>query len=294
MQLSKLLHGILKIDPAYDHKIIGLTQDSRLVKPGYLFFAYPGTQNDGRKYIDDAIAKGAAAVLVETTNGRNSFSHTAAVPILKIKNLAQRMGHIAALFYDYPSTHLKVIGVTGTNGKTSCTHYIAQALQKEQQLCGVIGTLGSGLYGKVQSTGLTTPDAITLQQQLAEFRDAGAQYVAMEVSSHSLVQGRINGIQFHIAVFTNLTRDHLDYHGDLQNYANAKRLLFAQPKLKYAILNVDDDYGKQWLHELKDQLSIFGYSVNSLVHSEFASVPAVYAHQATFNKQGITASVHTP
>jgi len=296
-QLSYLLNNIVAVPEQADRLISGLAQDSRLVKPGDLFFARSGTQKDGREFVAAAIKQGAVAVLVEEQETASKVNdETTVVPIFPVKDLAKLIGVIAARFYNDPSNHLKVIGITGTNGKTSCSHFIAQALQLEDKPCGIIGTLGNGLYGQLQHTDLTTPDAITLQKLFAEFQTNGTKYVAMEVASHGLVQGRVSGTHFNIAVFTNLTRDHLDYHGSIANYAAAKRTLFTQPGLGCAVLNADDKYGAEWLTELKPILPVYSYSLNPPLpqQQELNGIAKTYVHHAQLDSSGITASIHTP
>ncbi len=256
MQLAELLKDIISVEPTWTQEITGLTQDSRTVKAGDLFFALPGTKIDGRHFMQTAITQGAAAIVAEAKDF--TTTHQQSIPLILIENLADKIGLIAARFYHHPSQHLQVIGITGTNGKTSCSHFIAAALQMHAETCGVIGTLGYGLLGKLQHTdSLTTPDAITLQRVLAEMRQQHVKYVAMEVSSHGLTQGRVNGIQFALGVFTNLTRDHLDYHGDMENYAQAKRSLFTTAGLRCAVLNIDDAYGLRWQQELAKRITVF-------------------------------------
>ncbi|MGA7801434.1 MAG: UDP-N-acetylmuramoyl-L-alanyl-D-glutamate--2,6-diaminopimelate ligase, partial [Gammaproteobacteria bacterium] len=172
------------------------------------------------------------------------------VPMVSVENLGRRAGTIAARFFDHPSAELRVIGVTGTDGKTSCSHFIAQALDGDTVPCGLIGTLGYGRYGHLESGLHTTPDAITLQSELARLRDLGAQRVVMEVSSHALHQNRIDAVAIETAVLTNLGRDHLDYHSDLSGYAEAKRRLFRHPGLRHAVLNIDDPFGCELLASL--------------------------------------------
>lgn len=218
-----------------------LVTDSRKVSPGDTFVAYVGESMDGRNFIDDAVGRGAASVIWEEEGF--SWNSAFAVPNVPVKNLREKSGEIASHVYGDPSRRLHVIGVTGTNGKTSCTHWIAQALNRLGRKTAVVGTLGNGFPGKLAPTGNTTPDAVALQALLAGFLEEGAQCVAMEVSSHALTQGRINGIQFDIALFTNLTRDHLDYHGDMESYGAAKAALFDRPELHHAIMNMDDPFG---------------------------------------------------
>jgi UDP-N-acetylmuramoyl-L-alanyl-D-glutamate--2,6-diaminopimelate ligase len=292
MYLSELLKGLAKIEAAQECDIQGLSQDTRTLKSGDLFFACAGTQDDGRKYIAEAIKKGAHAILVEADSEQKLKIKTN-VPIIYLSNLNAHIGLIAARFYDYPSRDMKIIGVTGTNGKTSCTHFIAASLKMLNIPCGIIGTLGNGLYGELKHSIHTTPDAIALQKILSDFKKQGIKYVAMEVSSHAIAQDRINGLEFFIALFTNLTRDHLDYHGDMENYARVKRSLFTRKGLQHCILNADDRYGRSWLKELTGDISVYAYSLESPV-ADIHSIPITYLHHANFDNNGITASVHTP
>ena len=223
--------------------ISGLSADSRALRAGDAFVAYPGASADGRRYIQDAIARGAVAVLWE----RDGFSWDEAwrVPNIAVDGLRSMAGEIAHEVYGRPSEKLWLAGVTGTNGKTSCSEWIAQALNALGRKTAVIGTLGSGLPaapGGAPSVN-TIPDAIELQRQLAALVEAGVQGVSMEVSSIGLDQGRVNGAQFDVALFTNLSRDHLDYHGDMEHYAAAKARLFDTPGLSGAVLNMDDVLG---------------------------------------------------
>ena len=172
-----------------------------------------------------------------------------------------RVGEIAARFHGNPTRELRVVGITGTNGKSSCCHYIAQALDSEEEPCGVVGTLGYGRLGALRAGGHTTPDAVTLQALFAEMLAAGVRRVVMEVSSHALSQGRVNGVEFDVAVFTNLTHDHLDYHGDITNYARAKRQLFFAPRLRTAVINGDDDYGRKLLASLPEGVAAVCFSI---------------------------------
>lgn len=225
--------------------ITDITNDSRQVKPGCLFLALPGEQIDGRHFIAQAIAKGAAAVWYEATDSHAGWlPDCTSVPLVPVTNLAEQQSAIAAQFFANPSASLRVIGVTGTNGKTSITHFIAQALTALRARCGVIGTLGNGLPSHLQAATHTTPDAIQLQRELNRQQGMGIDSVAMEVSSHSLQQGRVNAVAFDVAVFTNLTRDHLDYHGSMEAYGRAKQRLFEMPNLSAAVINGDDVFGQ--------------------------------------------------
>ncbi len=225
-----------------------LTADSRAVKLGSIFVAYPGTVLDGRAFIAEAIARGAAAVLWE----RAGFEWNEGwnVPNLGIENLRARISEIAGHVYGNPSELLWMAGVTGTNGKTSVSQWIAAACDALGRRAAVIGTLGNGLVGERVEAKNTTPDPILLQRSLSEYLRRGARAVAMEVSSHGLDQGRVAGIRFDAAIFTNLTRDHLDYHRTMQAYAEAKFGLFSARGLRHAVINVDDETGREFARRL--------------------------------------------
>jgi len=220
----------------------GISADSRLVRPGEVFAAYRGQATDGRAFIPDAIARGVDAVLWDAFGFR--WNPAWEVANVAVDDLKTKLGAIASFIYGNPSRSLWVAGVTGTNGKTSCSHWIAQCLDACGRRAGIIGTLGNGLVGALQTSTHTTPDAALVQATLAQMRDAGARAVAMEVSSHALDQGRVNGVEFDVALFTNLTRDHLDYHGTMAAYGTAKSRLFIWPGLDTRVINVDDPFGQ--------------------------------------------------
>jgi UDP-N-acetylmuramoyl-L-alanyl-D-glutamate--2,6-diaminopimelate ligase len=229
--------------------IARLVTDSRLVARGDTFVAYPGETSDGRKFIRDALARGAASVLWEREGFR--WSSEWSVKNAPVGDLKHKAGEIASRVYGRPSTRLWMVGVTGTNGKTSCSHWIAQTLTRAGRRCGVIGTLGSGWPGKLEPLGNTTPDAVWLQGRLRDYTRQRTRAVSMEVSSHGLVQGRLSGVEFDVALLTNLTRDHLDYHGTMRAYRDAKAQLFRWPSLKWAVLNVDDAFGAALLDKAR-------------------------------------------
>jgi UDP-N-acetylmuramyl-tripeptide synthetase len=220
----------------------GITADSRRVRPGGVFAAYRGQSADGRAFIPEAIARGADAVLWEAFGFR--WNPAWEVANAAVDDLKGKLGAIADHIYGSPSRSLWVAGVTGTNGKTSCAHWIGQCLDACGRRAGVIGTLGNGLVGELHPSTHTTPDAALVHETLARMRDAGAKAVAMEVSSHALDQGRVNAVQFDAALFTNLTRDHLDYHGTMAAYGTAKARLFTWPGLDIRVINVDDPFGQ--------------------------------------------------
>lgn len=252
MKLSQLFPGKVHADA----DIGGITLDSRHVRDGDLFVAFPGLRHDGRDYIAQAVAAGAAAVVLES---QGAVAHQLAVPSVQIEGLAEQLSALADRFYQQPSAALQVIGITGTNGKTSVSQMLAQALDRLGSRCGVIGTLGSGLAGALIDHGMTTPDAVAVQAQLASMRDQGASHVAMEVSSHALDQHRVAAVRFAVAVFTNLSRDHLDYHGTMAAYGEAKARLF-QRDLQAAVVNLDDAFGR----ELAERCAapVIGYSLS--------------------------------
>ena len=226
-----------------------VTSDSRDVRAGDAFAAWPGSRVDGRAYIPDAIARGAGTVLWESQGFRWSADWT--VPNAGVDRLAAKLGYIADVVYGQPSRDLWMVAVTGTNGKTTTSQWIAQALDAAGRRCGVIGTLGIGLAGALAPSANTTPDAAVFHETLAAFRAAGAKAVSMEVSSIGLDQGRVNGATFDVAVFTNLTRDHLDYHGTMAAYGDAKARLFSWPGLACSVINADDPYGQRLIDEVR-------------------------------------------
>lgn len=296
--LSQLLQGLTAVSPAQDVRIAGLALDSRQVRPGYLFFAVAGTQAHGVDFIADALAAGAAAIIWEPAGAVSAPvqpQQASNIPIIAVPDLGQQMSAIADRFYGQPSARLFVVGVTGTDGKTSCTHFIAQALHTPQASCGLIGTLGYGFYGALRAGLHTTPDALTLQQEMAALAEGGAQAVAMEVSSHGLDQGRAAGIAIDVAVLTNLSRDHLDYHGSEAAYALAKRRLFTQPGLAAAVLNLDDKFGQALATELPAALPVIGYSLNAEMQGLIARPNTRWVTAGTLetSMQGMHLGIHS-
>jgi UDP-N-acetylmuramoyl-L-alanyl-D-glutamate--2,6-diaminopimelate ligase len=219
-----------------------ITSDSRDLHAGDAFAAYPGAHHDGRTFIGDAITRGAGAILWEP-HGFN-WNHDWKIPHLPLDDLKARLGTIADFVYGHPSRDLWMVGVTGTNGKTSCAHWIATGLQAAGRKTAVLGTLGNGLLGALSPAANTTPDAARLHEMLAALKEQGAEAVAMEVSSHGLDQGRVNGVAFDVALFTNLSRDHLDYHATMGAYGAAKARLFSWPGLRVTVVNADDPFGQ--------------------------------------------------
>ncbi|SAK48187.1 UDP-N-acetylmuramoylalanyl-D-glutamate--2, 6-diaminopimelate ligase [Caballeronia arationis] len=235
-----------------------LHADTRSLQSGDVFFAYAVDGADNRPYIDAALASGAAAALYQPENfdGKPDAAKT-----LAVKGLNELAGPIAAAWYGEPTESMLTVGVTGTNGKTSCSQWLATALTAVGKPCAIVGTLGIGMSGKLVHSGFTTPDAPQLQRSLAQLKAEGAQGVVMEVSSHGLHQGRVNGTQFDLAIFTNLTQDHLDYHGTFDAYEAAKARLFAWPSLTAAIVNRDDAAGQRLIESLRGKLRTIAYGV---------------------------------
>ena len=260
--LSWLLHDLAAVPVNLDRQIADVTLDSRDVTRGSLFIALPGTQTDGLKFAHQALDHGAAAIVHAGTLHEpvHRELEKSGVPLIAVTDLAARAGLIASRFHGAPSEALRLIGVTGTDGKTSVSHLLAQVLDREPARCGLLGTLGYGRVSDLRPFGLTTPDAVTLQARLAEFVGAGLGDAVMEVSSHALAQHRVGGCHFTLAVLTNLGRDHLDYHGDLDTYAQAKTRLFQTPDLGAAVLNMDDPFSAALLETLQPAARVFGYS----------------------------------
>lgn len=269
--LSELLLPYVKVDAAHNPRVSGLQIDSRKVNKGDVFLAYPGALVDGRDYIDAAITKGAVAVLCEPyADNAASFDLIGpdlSIPVYFVARLAYHAGFFAANFYSHPSRHMRVVGITGTNGKTTTSHLVAEALHYLGKRSALIGTLGSGEWGALQENGNTTPDSITSQQQLAAMRERQVEVVVMEVSSHGLDQGRVNGVIFELAALTNVTRDHLDYHGSMAHYIQSKEKLFFWPELKNAVVNLDDPIARTLFERVSQQTETNWYGIGETARS---------------------------
>ncbi len=273
-----------------------LVSDSRTLQPGDTFMAYPGTQADGRKFIAQAIAHGANAVIWE----QDGFDWPAEwhIPNLPVHGLREHAGEIADHVHGYPSQTLWMVGVTGTNGKTSISHWLARSFSALARKCALLGTLGNGFPDALSATVNTTPDALIVHGLLAEYLRQGASTAVMEVSSHALTQGRVNGVRYDIALLTNLTRDHLDYHGDMESYAAAKRRLFDWGALKYAVLNLDDAFGAELAERLSQQEGAaepigYGLKDESLQLAERLGIRMVYGNLAQMDASGLELRLHT-
>jgi UDP-N-acetylmuramoyl-L-alanyl-D-glutamate--2,6-diaminopimelate ligase len=261
MKLNDLLAGLVPLSDTdltmmNDLLITGLTLNSRTVVAGNVFIALAGSKQHGLSHVAQAISKGACAVVFDPAGGGAELAKDlqGTVPMIAVDNLSGALGNIAARFYGNPSQLMNVIGITGTNGKTSCSQFLSQVLDD----CGIIGTLGWGEWGNLHKTLNTTPDALAVQSILAKLLAANKKTVAMEVSSHGLEQGRVNGTHFKGAVFTNISRDHLDYHGSMEAYLQAKLALLQTPDLAFVVVNLDDAYSQQILAAIPATVKVWG------------------------------------
>jgi UDP-N-acetylmuramoyl-L-alanyl-D-glutamate--2,6-diaminopimelate ligase len=284
--VSETVESILRQFAARGTRVSGLATDSRTLAAGEVFLAYPGARSDGRRFIGDAVARGAAGVVWERSGFEwNPEWHVASVPIDGLRALA---GPLAHEVYGRPSDKLWIIGVTGTNGKTSCTQWIARACGECGARTAVVGTLGTGFPGALDPGINTTPDPVLLHRSLARLLASGAQGAAIEVTSIGLDQGRLNGIAFGAALFTNLSRDHLDYHGDMESYARAKRRLFEAPGLRHAVVNLDDVQGVQIARMLGGgDVSRTGYSCFEGVAERAGLGRFIEAHAISLSPDGV-------
>ncbi|MFV0574413.1 MAG: UDP-N-acetylmuramoyl-L-alanyl-D-glutamate--2,6-diaminopimelate ligase [Vibrio sp.] len=281
--LSHLLKPWVSVDS--DLQVNQLQLDSRKVQQGDTFVAIKGHAVDGRQYIDKAISLGATAVIAEADevhpHAKTEFK--ADVPVVYVQNLGQHLSALAGRFYSF--SPMQLIAVTGTNGKTTISQLIAQWIELVGQKAAVMGTTGNGFLNNLQAAANTTGNAIEIQQTLSELNQQGADYTALEVSSHGLVQGRVKTLPFAAAAFTNLSRDHLDYHGTMEEYALAKFSLFSEHDCQHKIINADDEIGQQWLEKLPDAIAV---SLSPLSHSEHK---ALWAESVEYADSGIHISL---
>ncbi len=286
MNLAELLDGIVNIPLAEEAaiEIKGITLDSRKVTTGYVFFAIEGLTQHGLAHAQQAIDKGASAVIYEPLGSEQYVLSRKNICQLAVKDLGLKLGYLANRFYQSPSKNLEIIGITGTNGKTTCSQFLLQVLPH----CGVIGTLGWGVKGKLNRIENTTPDVLTIHGLLAEFVRNKKKTVVMEVSSHGLQQGRVDAVRFKAAIFTNLSRDHLDYHGSMNDYLQAKLLLFKQPGLQFIIVNTDDVSSGQFLAVADKKVKRWAFSGSG---KTIDSVENVTAEKIEYGLDGISCYV---
>ena len=288
--LQEWLSGVVDV-PHTECTLSEITSDSRDLEAGSAFLAFPGERSDGREFIGHAIKQGAAAILYETPFDLPEAWQAAEIPMVAIPGLSEQRGKLAARFYGAPSTNMTVVGVTGTNGKTSCVDFIAQALSQQGESCGVLGTMGVGLWPQLTPTGMTTLDAVALQRYLFQQHQMGAAYAAMEISSHGLALGRVQALDVDIAVFTQLSRDHLDFHGSMAAYERAKISLFQRPGLRAAVVNADDACGQKIIQQEGHHLSIVGVSLQPTLSLD---IPLVCAREVLVHESGFEVLVSSP
>jgi len=288
--LVQLLRGICDVPSGLNTVVHGVQIDSRKVRKGDLFLALSGSYSASTDHIFEAIERGANAVVAEGKLFKGRVFEDSGAVELFVDNLKLKVGEIADRFFQSPSKDIDVIGVTGTNGKTSVTCFLAKYFSLNGTKSGFIGTLGYGLSDEeIYNTDRTTPNVVDVHRYLAELRDLQVKLVVMEVSSHGLMQGRVDNVRFVGAVFTNLSREHLDYHGTMDNYAEAKNLLFKCENLRFAVINSDDQYAEVMASGISKNVNVIRYGIESTPDS----VPDVVASSCEFNL-GICADVNTP
>jgi len=307
--LDELLDGFVETDCVIDEQcqVSGISLDSRDINEGFLFIACQGTQQHGLAYAKEALAAGAVAIVYEKSlTQQDEISaylnalQSSGIPLVGVDELSVKTGFIADRFYARPSQSLSVVGITGTNGKTSCSHYLAELLSMTHKTA-VMGTLGNGFCGDLHATDNTTVDAVTVHHFMANMLQQEASDIVMEVSSHGLDQGRVNGVQFTTAIFTNLSRDHLDYHKDMLNYGNSKKKLFSMSGLRYAVINADDDVGREILETLPDTVQSIAYGLSDAMNADAAVLRCSLMHlgcvqgsNLRFSSNGLSMHVSSP
>lgn len=275
--LRDLLHGLAR---APDVRVSGLSSDSRQVQKGDLFLATGGARSHGLDYVDDVVRAGAAAIAFDVSTVSTGPSDIG-VPLIAVEDLAGKLGLIANRYFGFASERITVSGVTGTNGKTTVAWLIAQALRRLGVSCGYAGTLGYGVDRLASGDDMTTPDVVELQRRLATFCDEGASQAAIEVSSHALAQARVDGVRFEYALFTNLGRDHLDYHGDMASYGAAKALLFVDYEPRVGIINVDSEFGSRLAERCRGEVVAVSTDIERTANGRpYVFVRSVVAREA--------------
>jgi UDP-N-acetylmuramoyl-L-alanyl-D-glutamate--2,6-diaminopimelate ligase len=273
-----------------DITLTGLTLDSRSITPGELFVALQGAVSDGRSFITNAISAGATAVVSETTNANDhgQVHIQSGIPIIQCFQLHEHLNALAMRFYFSNNDLHHVTAITGTNGKTTIATLLANCYQLLGRQSAQMGTIGNGLYGQLKASLNTTLDAISVCRSLRDYQQQGAEHTVMEVSSHGLMQGRVAAVPFTTAIFTNLTRDHLDYHGTMQAYAEAKQKLFNEFPLQHRIINADDPIGQTWLKQYPDAIA---YGVNA--HATASGQSFFTINNVRYLAQGIIFEFHS-
>ena len=292
MKLGELLTKVTCLQEIPNHgnltkEVTGISTNSQTCKPGNIFIGMPGTKVDGGEFWQSAINSGAIAAIISVPVYQNLPQNPDFPCIICANDITLACAEIATAFYDYPGKKLKLVGMTGTNGKTTTTHLIEYFLNKAKISTGLLGTLYTRWQGFEKIASHTTPFAVDLQSQLHEAVKANCEIMVMEVSSHALAQGRVLGCPFDVAIFSNLTQDHLDYHKDMEDYFQAKSLLFSPNYLTgKAIINLDDSYGKRLIQSLNKE-QVWSYSVND-------SSADLYMSDLVYESKGVSGIVHTP
>lgn len=279
--LTLLLQDVVADDvELQEYMLTDISMDSRRVTAGALFLALAKNEDERQKHLHQALDRGAFAVLIDAdkplTQAEMVMLNEAVVSAYPVQHLSKKAGSIAARFYQQPSQHMTVIAVTGTNGKTSVSQFIAQALEADGKPCGVIGTMGAGRLSDLEMTGMTTPDPVSMQRLLAGFELEGCKYVVLEASSHALEQGRLNSVDINVAVLTNLSRDHLDYHHTMADYARAKQRLFEMGSVSHAVINACDTFGQALIKALPTDIQLITYSSSDQAD---VSASAIHCHR---------------
>ncbi len=285
MKFNQLIVGFAETLPL-EIEISGIAINSYQVKLGYVFIALAGENQHGLEYAAQALKQGASAIIYDPSGlGENLATKLKNIPLIKIEELLFKISHISARFYDYPAKKLAVIGITGTNGKTSCSQFLAQMLPESV----VIGTLGWGEWQKLRKTQNTTPDALTLQSMLAQSVNENKTNVSLEVSSHGLELGRVSCVNFEGVVFTNLSRDHLDFHGSMEAYFQAKLSVFKRPELKFAVINLDDTYSGRIITALSANVVLWTFS---RLGKKFEQVHCITAKNVQLLETGLSFDIY--
>ena len=296
LTLSELLHPFVELPKKFDREVWGIATDSRHVKPGYVFIAHKGYgKYDGRDFISDALSCGAVAIISELSLEQDTKTamlmpaqkKNALVPHIQLSKLTSIIGHIASKFYQQPSRQMQMFGVTGTNGKTTITTLLARTLNKLSLKTAQIGTHGQGVDDKrLNFTGVTTPGPVDLQAMLAGMRDDSCEAVAMEVSSHGISQHRVVGVDFDTLILSNVSRDHLDFHGSIANYRAAKRRFLTEYTARHLVVNLDDSLGKEVCRNYQGTAEIIGYTLQNASDLYFENT--LRAHQIESGLEGIS------
>lgn len=290
--MSMTLNYVLNDASLSDERVVGVAIDSRDVVASGLFIALPGLTCHGIDFLNAVVEKGPLAILIDAADPRyddelRRYMQATPIQLIAMEGLREQAGEIAARFYQYPSQSMTLVGVTGTDGKTSVSQFIAACLDADGARAGVIGTIGNGLYGELAPATHTTPDVISLHRTFAALRQQQAEAVVMEVSSHALDQARVAGAAFDVAVLTNLGRDHLDYHGTIAHYQASKARLFQREEVRVIVVNADDAFGQQLAQAAADK-RVIRYSVDASIDADVSLLKQV------LSEHGMALEVATP